>query len=119
LKIQRDLLVQVFEDMDDPYLRTRKDDVEHVVRRVQRILVTDDPAYLNDPDYSELTRQPVGRADHRRRRFDPGRHHPDAASGCAGFVTEYGGPLSHTAILARSLGIPAVVGCAQRPRLSG
>jgi phosphotransferase system enzyme I (PtsI) len=38
LKIQRDLLVRVFEEMDDPYLRTRKDDVDHVVRRVQRIL---------------------------------------------------------------------------------
>ena len=54
LKVQRDLLVQVFEEMDDPYLRTRKDDVEHVVRRVQRILVTDDPAYLTEADYSEL-----------------------------------------------------------------
>ena len=40
--------------MDDPYLRTRKDDVEHVVRRVQRVLVTEDPSYLNDPDYTEL-----------------------------------------------------------------
>jgi phosphotransferase system enzyme I (PtsI) len=30
--------------------------------------------------------------------------------GIAGFVTDYGGPMSHTAILARSLGIPAVVG---------
>ena len=28
----------------------------------------------------------------------------------AGFITEYGGPLSHTAILARNLGIPAIVG---------
>ena len=28
----------------------------------------------------------------------------------AGFITEYGGPLSHTSILARNLGIPAVVG---------
>jgi len=30
--------------------------------------------------------------------------------GVAGFVTESGGPLSHTAILARGLGIPAIVG---------
>jgi phosphotransferase system enzyme I (PtsI) len=55
LKIQHDLLVQMFEQMDDPYLRTRKDDVNHVVRRVQRILVTDDPAYFNDTDYTELS----------------------------------------------------------------
>jgi phosphoenolpyruvate-protein phosphotransferase (PTS system enzyme I) len=30
----------------------------------------------------------------------------------AAFVTEQGGPTSHTAILARSMGVPAVVGCA-------
>lgn len=54
LKIQRDLLVRVFEEMDDPYLRTRKDDVDYVVRRVQRVLATDDPAYLNEPDYADL-----------------------------------------------------------------
>jgi phosphotransferase system enzyme I (PtsI) len=110
LKIQRDLLIQVFEDMDDPYLRTRKDDVEHVVRRVQRILVTDDPAYLNDPDYSELTSSRLeGRiiiADD----LTPADTILMQHQGVLAFVTEYGGPLSHTAILARSLGIPAVVG---------
>ena len=39
LKIQRDALVAVFEAMDDPYLRTRKDDIDHVVNRIQRILL--------------------------------------------------------------------------------
>jgi phosphotransferase system enzyme I (PtsI) len=34
------------------------------------------------------------------------------ASSVLGFVTEEGGPTSHTAILAKSLGVPAVVGCA-------
>ena len=34
------------------------------------------------------------------------------ATSVLGFVTEEGGPTSHTAILAKSLGVPAVVGCA-------
>ena len=110
LKIQRDSLVQVFEEMDDPYLRTRKEDVDHVVRRVQRILVSEDPAYLNDPDYSELASSRLeGRivvADD----LTPADTILMQHQGVLAFVTEYGGPLSHTAILARSLGIPAVVG---------
>ncbi len=110
LKIQRDLLVQVFEQMDDPYLRTRKDDVDHVVRRVQRILVTEDPASAGNPDYAEPSASRLeGRvivADD----LTPADTILMQHQGVQAFVTEYGGPLSHTAILARSLGIPAVVG---------
>ncbi len=110
LKIQRDALIEIFENMDDPYLRTRKDDVDHVVRRVQRILVSEDPAYLSDPDYAELAASRLeGRivvADD----LTPADTILMQHQGVLAFVTEYGGPLSHTAILARSLGIPAVVG---------
>jgi phosphotransferase system enzyme I (PtsI) len=110
LKIQRDLLIEIFEQMDDPYLRTRKDDIDHVVRRVQRVLVTEDPAYLNDPDYADLASSRLeGRvivADD----MTPADTILMQHQGVQAFVTEYGGPLSHTAILARSLGIPAVVG---------
>ncbi|MDQ5911137.1 MAG: phosphoenolpyruvate-protein phosphotransferase system enzyme [Pseudomonadota bacterium] len=110
LKIQQDLLVRMFDEMDDPYLRTRKDDVDHVVRRVQRILVTDDPAYFNDPDYAEMAASRLeGRvivADD----LTPADTILMQHQGVLAFVTEYGGPLSHTAILARSLGIPAIVG---------
>ncbi len=110
LKIQRDSLVQVFDSMDDPYLRTRKDDVDHVVRRIQRILLTEDPAYLNDPSYTDLVASRLeGRivvADD----LTPADTILMQHQGVLAFVTEYGGPLSHTAILARSLGIPAVVG---------
>jgi phosphotransferase system enzyme I (PtsI) len=38
LKLQHDALVSVFDAMEDPYLRTRRDDVSHVVHRVQRAL---------------------------------------------------------------------------------
>ncbi|MDI3260736.1 MAG: phosphoenolpyruvate--protein phosphotransferase [Sinobacteraceae bacterium] len=40
-----------------------------------------------------------------------------AQQGVAGFITEYGGPLSHTAILTRSLGIPAIAGLHNARRL--
>ena len=42
LKQQCDQLVAVFDAMEDPYLRTRKDDIEHVIRGVQRILMNID-----------------------------------------------------------------------------
>ena len=110
LKIQRDSLVQIFDQMDDPYLRTRKDDVDHIVRRVQRILVTEDPAGAANPDYTEPAPSRLeGRvivADD----LTPADTILMQHQGVQAFVTEYGGPLSHTAILARSLGIPAVVG---------
>lgn len=38
LKMQRDSLVAVFEAMDDPYLRSRREDIEHVIGRVQGAL---------------------------------------------------------------------------------
>jgi len=102
LQVQSERLVQVFDEMDDPYLRTRKDDVLHVVQRIQhclaekpesnaepvklkgRIVISDD---LTPADTLMMQHQKV-----------------------AAFVTEFGGPLSHTAILARNLGIPAIVG---------
>ncbi len=110
LKIQRDSLVQVFDDMDDPYLRTRKDDVDHVVRRIQRILLVEDPAYLNDPAYTELVASRLEGRIVIAEDLTPADTILMQHQGVLAFVTEYGGPLSHTAILARSLGIPAVVG---------
>lgn len=104
LKLQRDALVHVFDEMDDAYLRTRKDDVDYVVNRIQRILLK-----------QTIPRHEV--VDNRlsgyiilANNLAPAdtvlmQHH-----GISAFATEYGGPTSHTAILARSLGIPAIVG---------
>jgi phosphotransferase system enzyme I (PtsI) len=104
LKLQQDALVQVFDAMDDPYLRTRRDDVEHVVHRIQQILLHEEhPPVAIESDQDEA--RIVLAVD-----LSPSDmlllHHHNVAA----IVTERGGPLSHTAILARSLGIPAIVG---------
>jgi len=100
---QREELARVFGSMEDSYLATRMDDVNHVIDSVLRAL--DD----------EEAEQQIGDAQWKGRiviadDLTPAdtvamQHH-----GVAGFVTETGGQLSHTAILARSLGIPAIVG---------
>lgn len=110
LKLQRDTLVGVFEEMDDPYLRTRKDDVDHVVDRVQRILLNQVPMKHEVPD-SRMSGYIVLADDLTPADTVLMQHH-----GIAAFATEYGGPTSHTAILARSLGIPSIVGLHQARR---
>ncbi len=104
LKSQRDALVAVFDEMDDPYLRTRKDDIDHVVMRIQRIL-TGQHTHTDPQDNEQLRDAIVVAHD-----LTPAETALLQHQGIAGFVTESGGPMSHTAILARSLGLPAIVG---------
>jgi phosphoenolpyruvate-protein phosphotransferase (PTS system enzyme I) len=104
LKLQRDALVNVFNEMADAYLSTRRDDVDHVVNRILRVLLKQKPLLHEVPD------------DHLKNRIIMADDLTPADTvlmqhyGIAAFATEFGGPTSHTAILARSLGIPAVVG---------
>ncbi len=102
LKMQRDAVVKVFEAMDDPYLRTRKDDVDHVVCRVQRLLL----GQVTDEGETASMKGRIIIADD----LSPADTVMMKNDGVAAFITEYGGPTSHTTILARSLAIPAVVG---------
>lgn len=106
LKRQRDALVSVFEQMEDPYLRARKDDVTQVASRILRILLKQDKALTVRSDSGAVPDPAVIIADD----VTPADIILLAQQGVVGFLTEYGGPLSHTAILARSLGIPAIVG---------
>lgn len=100
LQIQRNELAQVFDAMEDPYLRTRKDDVDHVVNRIQQRLLQLDENEQEELEGKIIVAQDLTPADAILMRH----------RGITAFITEYGGPMSHTAILARSLGIPAVVG---------
>jgi phosphoenolpyruvate-protein phosphotransferase (PTS system enzyme I) len=102
LKLQRDAVVSVFEAMDDPYLRTRRDDIDHVVNRILRILLDQDQL----ADVSPALQGAVVLADD----LTPAEAVLLEHQGIAAFATESGGPLSHTAILSRSMEIPAVVG---------
>ncbi|MGE3479941.1 MAG: phosphoenolpyruvate--protein phosphotransferase [Gammaproteobacteria bacterium] len=104
LKLQRDALVRVFDEMDDPYLRTRKDDIDHVVNRIQRNLHGQyEPRH--DDRNGQLRGAILIAGD-----VSPAETVLMHQQGIAAVVTEFGGPNSHTAILARSLGLPAVVG---------
>lgn len=97
-------LIDVFEKMEDPYLRNRKTDVIQVVDRILRNLTLpgeDDHERLS-ADLSgyivvatDLTPADAVLLKHRN---------------ISAFVTTLGGPISHTAILARSLDIPTIVG---------
>ncbi|HSH06600.1 MAG TPA: phosphoenolpyruvate--protein phosphotransferase [Burkholderiales bacterium] len=100
---QMERLVEQFESIDDPYLRERKADVEQVVERVLKALMGSDtpPApQLAEEKNLIVVAHDLAPADMILFK----RHH------FGGFVTDVGGVTSHTAILARSLGIPALVG---------
>jgi len=100
---QMERLVERFEEIEDPYLRERKADVQQAVERVLKALMGGQT--LSAPAISEEEKLIVVAHD-----LSPAdmilfkKHH------FGGFVTDVGGVTSHTAIVARSLGIPAVVG---------
>jgi phosphotransferase system enzyme I (PtsI) len=104
LKLQRNALVKAFDEMNDAYLRTRKDDVDHVVARIQRILLNHAPLKHELP--GDRLEGMVVLADD----LAPADTVLMQRNGVIAFVTDYGGPTSHMSILARSLGIPGIVG---------
>ena len=104
LKLQRDALVNVFDEMADTYLRTRKDDVDHVVNRILRVLLKQTPIIEKYPE-KQLKNKLIVADD-----LTPADTVLMQHYGIAAFATEFGGSTSHTAILARNLRIPAVVG---------
>lgn len=110
LKLQRDKVIAVFESMDDPYIATRRDDVNHVFNRVLDALASANRKRPIEDVRSWRDRIVV--ADD----LTPADTVLMQTHGVAGFITEMGGPLSHTAILARSLNIPAVVGVREARR---
>jgi phosphotransferase system enzyme I (PtsI) len=117
LTTQLEVIARQFDEMEDPYLRERKADLEQVVERMLRFM-----RGVASPVAAPRPAAADGKSD---TLFDPSVEVPlvliahDLSpadmlqfkqSVFAGFVTDVGGKTSHTAIVARSMDIPAVVG---------
>ncbi len=100
---QMEKLTERFDEIEDPYLRERKADVQQAVERVLKALMgAQTPA---EPELSEEQEMIVVAHD-----LSPADMLLFKRHQFGGFVTDVGGVTSHTAIVARSLGIPAIVG---------
>lgn len=102
LRLQRDRLAAVFDGMDDAYLKSRMDDLDHVIGRIHAHLhqrATDTPGVAGEVLVSD--------------NVAPSELAELQQQGVVAVVTAAGSALSHSAILARSLHLPLVVGNAQ------
>ena len=118
LSTQFERLARQFDEMEDPYLRERKLDLEQVIERIikriqgqQTLLAVQEngrheggEANLLGEDAMDV---PLVLVAHD---LSPSDMLQFRQSVFKGFVTDVGGKTSHTAIVARSMGIPAVVG---------
>lgn len=123
LSAQLEVLARQFDDMEDAYLRERKADLEQVVERVLHALAAEEKERGAAPlSASEVARQSA-LADSEEpliliaNDISPADMLQFKRSVFRGFVTDVGGKTSHTAIVARSLDIPAVVGAREASRL--
>jgi phosphoenolpyruvate-protein phosphotransferase (PTS system enzyme I) len=117
LSAQLEVIARQFDEMDDAYIRERKADMEQVTERMltamlpsgaasQRLSALGSRAHANNEPLVLVAADvaPADMLQFKRSVFQ-------------GFVTDVGGKTSHTAIVARSLDIPAVVGAREASRL--
>ncbi len=102
LRVQRNRLAAVFEGMDDPYFRSRVEDIDHVIGRIHAAL------HRHDAQVSGVAGEIL--VSDNLAPSEVARLH---ARGVLGIVTAGGSLLSHSAILARSLHVPLVVSAPQ------
>jgi len=118
LSAQLEVLARQFDEMEDEYLRERKADLEQVTERVLAALTRQNGAVSARvaapaaPDFGGEEPLVLVASD-----IAPADMLQFKRSVFKGFVTDVGGRTSHTAIVARSLDIPAVVGAREASRL--
>ncbi len=119
LTTQLEIVARQFDEMEDEYLRERKADLEQIVERILRAMKGDhSPITIHPARNSRKSNQqdlllddtidvPLILIAHD---LSPADMLQFKQSVFAGFITDVGGKTSHTAIVARSMDIPAVVG---------
>jgi phosphotransferase system enzyme I (PtsI) len=118
LSAQLEVLARQFDEMEDEYLRERKADLEQVTERVLAALVRQNGAVAervavpSPQDFGGEEPLVLVASD-----IAPADMLQFKRSVFKGFVTDVGGRTSHTAIVARSMDIPAVVGAREASRL--
>jgi phosphotransferase system enzyme I (PtsI) len=127
LTTQLEQLSRQFDDMEDEYLRERKADLEQVAERILRYMkgVATPVAPPPSRRSSQPRQQDLLLADDSidvplvlvAHDLSPADMLQFKQSVFAGFVTDVGGKTSHTAIVARSMDIPAVVGARSASQL--
>ncbi len=101
IQLEIEEIGKTFAAMKDPYLAARIDDIRVVgARLIRNLLKKPYIAYSGLSGGAIIIAEEVTPAD--TALMDPRR--------IGGFATEYGGPEGHTAIMARALGLPAVLG---------
>ncbi|AKA50033.1 phosphoenolpyruvate-protein phosphotransferase [Mycoplasmopsis gallinacea] len=96
-----DQFAAIFESMDDEYMRERAADIKDVAKKLLFALNG-----IEEPDLLAIDKEVIIVAED----LSPSQTVQLNRNFVKGFVTNIGGPTSHTAIMARSLGIPSVVG---------
>ena len=114
LQESADAIRENFRRIEDPYLRERGKDIAHVVRRVMDAmkLRSSHPPGSGGGGGSGTTPASARGEVLVAHDLSPAEVVEIVRAGCAGFVTEAGGATSHTAILARGMGVAAVAGIA-------
>ncbi|WP_394777592.1 phosphoenolpyruvate--protein phosphotransferase [Undibacterium sp.] len=113
LVTQIDVLSAQFDEIEDDYLRERKADIQQVAERVLKVLTGTANMLPRAGGIDERSANMIVVA----RDISPADMMQFRDAAFNGFVTDEGGQNSHTAIVSRSLGIPAVVGTGNASRL--
>ncbi len=96
-------VIEMLTGMDDPHLRDRAVDIENVCRKLCRIMMGDEDDFLSE---LSVVQDAVAIAID----FTPEETVKMDKTKLRALITEKGGMTSHTAILAKALGIPAIMG---------